>query len=209
MPKVLTWSEETTLAHRVGQDVDLGALHAALTQWSLEQTPPYITASLNPSWLKYRKATDVSTHFMLQQHAEMAKLMLILNEGGWTAYTLPQSSMERIRQAEGNVSALCAEIAPEDLCQQCTFLSFDGSAVAPQVHVLGDVIMPGQKRSKEVVSSRQLQCPQCAQPRAGRFCNVCGMQLRPSAVSLHCPKCQQPRPGKFCNVCGEQLVDAS
>ena len=59
-------------------------------------------------------ATDVSTHFILQRYAEMCKLMLILNHGGWSAYTLPHSSVEKIRQAEGNVGALCAEIAPEE-----------------------------------------------------------------------------------------------
>ena len=88
MPKILTWSEETTLDHTVGQDVDLAALHAAVSRWSLQQTPPFVTAALNPSWVKYKNGFMEVTTFcicctpkcslrvrlrgMAEQHVEVA-----------------------------------------------------------------------------------------------------------------------------------------
>ena len=60
--------------------------------------------------------TDVDTQYNLQKNYAQAKLMLILNEEGWTAWTLPHGTMELLRQHNGTCTGPSFTKLPEDPC---------------------------------------------------------------------------------------------
>ena len=91
---------------------------------------------------------DVTAHFTIQrQFAPSANLMLILNEAGYTGWTIPHVAMQLIQQEKGDASKVAARL--HELVENATFL--DVVAELPDsvmVHKHGVSILPGESPPK-------------------------------------------------------------
>ena len=89
---------------------------------------------------------DVNTQFTLQQNFPVAKMMLILNENGYSMWTLPHEAMEVLRQLNGDCAGPTATMRPEEFAQPATFVELLRNVdFKPVVRRLGASLAPGVK----------------------------------------------------------------
>jgi predicted nucleic acid-binding Zn ribbon protein len=137
---------------------------------------------------------DVDMQFQLQNQ-NGANLMLILNEDGWTAWTLPHPTVQLMRQ---NGNTCCHPDMPtaQDLVQNATFLTFEKKDERQiNKHVLGNSVLP---------SSSCVYCKMEIKDKS-KFCSDCGSaQSKEPAKCPNCKAASKPD-AKFCSDCGSNL----
>jgi hypothetical protein len=56
---------------------------------------------------------DIETQYSLQRNYPQCRLMVILNEEGWSAYPLPSASMHMLTAVDGHVATIAAQRCPQ------------------------------------------------------------------------------------------------
>jgi len=143
---------------------------------------------------------DIDTQYTLQrQFPPAANLMLIMNEVGFTCWTLPHTVMQLMHNTNGECSRV--DDHPNNLVANACFVTFQRDAqVEVDAHPLGHSIAPGPGRPQRV-------CGRCATPWAAlaRFCGACGIaESESQSIRRACSVCHvtlSPE-AKFCGECG-------
>ena len=97
-------------------------------------------------------AADINTQWQLQRtYAGTANLMLILNENGWTPWTLPHSVITLMASHGGSCSTSTFPHEPLELPQQVSFLSFvRESSAEVRLHQLGAPVASASRSPSEL-----------------------------------------------------------
>ena len=164
---------------------------------------------------------DIQQQHWLKTSFPTANIMLILNEEGWDAFTLPHPSTELLRQHNGQCSGFSDKIDPATLAQRATFLKWLGkSDERVIVHSLGKTVVPiasspgvcshadnvvsnivasaGPSSSSSSINLSKCQTCDGAVPSDAEWCPHCG--------GARCKACRatMPRKARFCPSCGHR-----